>query len=68
MAIPSVSTNEKFVIKFKLEPLLFRYINVIKNANGIAKVAIKDSLNPTKNTRQINTKNNVCNQLLAKVA
>ena len=48
IAIQSVRTNEKLVRKFMDIPSVFKTMNVIKNANGINRDAIIDSLTQTK--------------------
>jgi hypothetical protein len=58
-AIPSVSKREKFVKKFKLDPIIKSTINVQKNARGIKSVEITASLNQRNKKSIANTKINV---------
>ena len=60
IAIHSVSTREKLVKKFRLSQSCSRTKKVIKNASGIAKLAIKASFPAMKTKSVRNTKINVC--------
>jgi hypothetical protein len=56
IAIPSVSTSEKFVRKLREYPRAFNTIKVMKNASGNRMLAIMDSRNHTKTNIVINTR------------
>jgi hypothetical protein len=59
MAIPRVRTSEKFVKKFKENPIALSMIKVMKNDKGSKILAISDSRKPTNINIVINTSTSV---------
>jgi len=65
-AIQRVKRREKFVKKFRLNHIISRTINVMKNASGIKIVAITHSLSHKNMNNKTKTSNNVFTQLSAR--
>jgi len=68
IAIPKDIIRLKFVRKFRDNPSLSKTKNVIKKATGIMTLAMRASLNDTKNNIMRKTKAIVCSQFLARVS
>lgn len=68
IAIPKQMMSEKLVKKFRLNPIAFNTKKVTKNASGIERVAIKDSIAPTKMRTIKNTITKVVSPLIASLS